>query len=207
MLHISLQDFFQRSEQPHKAFSLDHGSFQWALRNDVSSSRGILEECQLSEVVSFLILLNFRWCCTGCQLFCSDCFTRDYDIEPVTVLSVSLSDDLVIGVETLLLDHIRDLGSLVVVKALKYWHSLQEIFVFVSLVLRGIFHNVVESHTVKLPKKTLFLRDDCSCSWCIVEQSKFTECITWLIVPHLLGLSFSIEELEAIKFAFFNNVE
>ena len=207
MLHVSLQDFFQWSEQPHKAFSLDHSSFQLSLCNDISSSGCILEECQLSEVVSCLILLNLRWCLSSRQLFCSDCFTRDYDIEPVTVLGVSLSDDGVAGVETRFLDYVCNFGPLIVVKTLKHRHSLQEILVFVSLVLRCIFHDMIKGHTVKLPKKTWFLCNDSGCSWCIVEQSKFSKCVTWLIGPQLLGLCFSIKELEAVKFAFLNNVE
>ena len=118
MLHVSLQDFFQRSEQPHKAFSLDHSSFQLSLCNNISSSRRILEKCNLSEVVSVLILLDLRWCCSGRQLFCSDCFTLDYDIEPVTVLGVTLSDDGVVRVETLLLDYVSNFGPLIMVETL-----------------------------------------------------------------------------------------
>ena len=84
------------------------------------------------------------------QCFSGDSFTFNDDVELVAVLSVSLSDDGVVRLEGNFHEAICDLRAFVMGETLQHWDRAQEVFVFISPCLRGIFHDMIESKAVKL---------------------------------------------------------
>ena len=152
VVHVSFKDLFEWSKQPHKAFSFDHSSYELRLGNYIGCSWCVFEKCDLSKIVTFFVLLDLLRRCTCSQWFCSHSLTLNDDIEPIAVLGIPLSDHIRSCFKALFLDHVGNLGSLVVVKTLQDWHCLKESFIPISFCLSSIFHDVIESHTIKLPK-------------------------------------------------------
>lgn len=91
------------------------------------------------------------------------------------------------------------------VHVLKDRHSLQEIFILLSLLLRCFLHNVVESSSVKHPELSVRLSSDGSSSWGVVQQSKFSEDVSWSVVLEMLGLS--VDDLVAAETSSLDDVE
>ena len=117
MFHVPLQDFFEGSQQPHKALSFDEGQFAGSLGDHVGSPRRVFEKGQLAEVIAGLILPDFLgW--SSIKRFSSDSLSRDNEVEPVAILGVPFGDNLIVGLEILLPNYICDLRSLVVVETL-----------------------------------------------------------------------------------------
>ena len=93
-----------------------------------------------------------------------------------------MSDDSLACRETELFNCVCDLASFVVVYCLQDRHRAQEVLILVTLVLCGIFHDVIEGVTVQLPECHGALGNDRGGSWRIVEQGQLTEGVTLLVV-------------------------
>lgn len=91
------------------------------------------------------------------------------------------------------------------VHILKNGYSLQEVLVLLSLLLGSVLNNMVEGSSIEYPKLSIFISLNSSSSWSIIEQSKFTENITSLVV--LQEGVFFIQEFVAAEGSCFNNVK
>ena len=87
-VHISLEDFIQRSKQSLEAVSVQGYNLELCLGDDISCSWLILQQSQLSEIVSRLIMLHFLWWVTMLKCLGSDSLSLDDQIKDVSVFSL-----------------------------------------------------------------------------------------------------------------------
>lgn len=91
-----------------------------------------------------------------------------FDKKIEVIASITLADDRCTGAVTLLFNSISNLAPLIMVHCLQNRYRLQEVFILVTLVLRGILHDVIERVPVELPKRASGFGDDCCSSWGVI---------------------------------------
>ena len=115
--YVSLQDFFQWSQQSLEHLSVQHCYLEVSLSNDVGSSWLILEESQFTEVVATLVLHDDLRRSLPRHGLSGNCLPFNDQEEGVTI--VTLLDHVVIRFEGGLLDSISKLRSLIKVHGLE----------------------------------------------------------------------------------------
>mmetsp|Transcript_89633 Transcript_89633/g.182810 ORF Transcript_89633/g.182810 Transcript_89633/m.182810 type:complete len:313 (+) Transcript_89633:19-957(+) len=162
----------------------------FAVDDDVRRTRLVLEERQLSEVVSCLILrLLASTLLRGMKLS-----ILHYVKFVAWIILLHHGGPLA---ECLDSDRIRDLRTLIGPKRAQDAHLLQEGVVLLPPFGGRILDNVVEGVTVQLPADARFLRNDRCCSWAVVEQGEFPKDIAGVHGLHHLFLA--VDALGTVK--------
>ena len=154
LVHIALQDGVEGPQKPNKAVSINCCNFNLRHSNNICCTRLTLEQGSLTEVITWAIFFNLDWLSLT-ERFGSDSIAANNDVEVVTL--VAFSEDFGIGSVCCLFDGVSYFASLVVINTLQDGYRREEVLISISLVLRCIFHNVVECVAIKLPERTLRL--------------------------------------------------
>ena len=91
-IHISLQDGIERSQKPNKAVSVNCCNFNLRHGNNICCTRLTLEQCSLTEVVTWAVLFDLNWLGLTTERFSSYGVAFNNDVEVVTL--VSFREDL-----------------------------------------------------------------------------------------------------------------
>ena len=96
-----------------------------------------------------------------------------HDVKLLTFFA--LTDQEFARLEPFFMDGISKLVALISIHVLKDAYFLKELFVFLTLVLCAVFHNMVKSSSVKGPKLSWCICHNSCSSGCVIKQSQFTE--------------------------------
>lgn len=167
-----------------------------------SLTRNVLHQCQLTEVVAFLVGQHRRLLAVAVH-FSSCEFAHHYDVE--LIASLALADDHFVGFDVHFLQDVSDLTALVAVHLLENLDLREDRFVVFAFFLRCFLNDVVERQAIQSKEGTRSLTNDRRGSGCIVEQSQFSERL-----PRFVGLKQLLsfwEGFEAVQFARIHHVE
>lgn len=144
-VHVALEDFFDRAQQSLEGVALDRDHAAVSLGLYAGLADGVLDEGDLSEVVSLAVLEDLLGRSRALPFFGNKSSLSD-DVESVSL--VALLDDVGAGRELFLLEGIAELLLLIGVNFGKNLHLAQNLRVVLAFLGGGFLDDVVEGGPV-----------------------------------------------------------
>lgn len=169
LLHVSAQNLFDRAKQSFKSVSVYPYYLAWSRSLDACLSHRVLNQCNFSEIISFLIWKNCLWLSTAVLHFLSDQIPFSNHIKSISAFS--LLHDVLFRAVAFLFQWVTKLLFLIMVhfrENLDFWYDFIVVFSFFN---GSLLNYILECLTIKCKYFTLTLTSNWCCSWRIIHQS------------------------------------
>lgn len=189
-------------------------SFEWVsvhwyegtfcLGNNVGSSWFVLEKSSLTkEVTDFIFHYLFSFF-TSIEYLSGNTLSL-HEKEKVITL-ITFFDNKVSCLILMILKGIGQLRSLVWLHGGQNWNLTQKCIILFSLFACWILDNMIKGLSVESPQNAVSIRSNCGSSWGVIQQSKFSESLSFFVCLEHSWLSVSWEYFCASKGSWLYNV-
>mmetsp|Transcript_53755 Transcript_53755/g.86892 ORF Transcript_53755/g.86892 Transcript_53755/m.86892 type:complete len:255 (+) Transcript_53755:157-921(+) len=181
IVHVAraLQKVVHRKESL-EGFTVDAQQVGSALADNARSTRLVLDESKLTEVVARVVAHDLHAILVGEAIS----FLDDVELRP----DLTLADDSLPVGEDLHTESVCEVGALVRIHGGQKWYLGQEGVIARALLLRSLSHDVIEGVAVQLPKNGSLLGHHRGRPWAVVEERELAEHISGSAGLHrLLG--------------------
>ena len=128
-----------------------------------------------------------------------------YEVKYIS--SVSLLNNVISILIILFFKSISQFLSFIWLHCREERDFLKEIFIFLSLSICSIFHNVIEGLSIQDPKKRRCVWNNGCCSWSVIEKSQFSKCLSRFVSLQKRWFFIAWEQFKAAQFSTFNYIQ
>ena len=198
-----MKDLFDWAQEALEGVALDGHHAAVSLGLDACLSHCVLDQSDLSEVVTFFVLEDLLHWSSGRFLLLSNQLSLSDDVE--TVALVSLLDHIRSSLEFLLLETVAELFLLVGINFSQDLNLREDLGVILPFFGGRFLDDVVEGGPIEPEELACSLALDGCGSWRIVHEGKLSK-----ELPRFVGLEvglLAIDDLEAVKVSLIDDVK
>mmetsp|Transcript_24078 Transcript_24078/g.52436 ORF Transcript_24078/g.52436 Transcript_24078/m.52436 type:complete len:276 (+) Transcript_24078:1478-2305(+) len=202
LIHVTFQEALQGSQDSFEGGPRDVEANSFAHRIDAGFSGLSTEQCNLSKIFAFTVLLHLDLTLLAGDA--SDCLATSKD-EHLVVLLALLHDGLII-IKLLFFQHLCQRTDLILGQSGEDVATIQELAGLLELRLTAAHHEVSEGRPVQAPHLRVVVRRDGGAARTGVEQGHLAKSEAGAALENLLWWIITLLH-EDVKVALLHNVE